>query len=386
MAGGSLAAMNEDRASRYQRLSRRASMASVVWAVIFLSTVLFSGASHRLRDLAIALAAILGLSNPTATVVLYVAALAVPYEAGQLVLAYHGGFLLERRYGLSTQAVGRWFVDRAKAAAVIFVFGAFAVSLIYWTIRVSPTLWWLLSGLLLAMLLTGLAGLAPILLVPLFGTVRPLSREDLCQRLLRLADRAGAQVLGAYEWGMGDTTPRANAALTGIGSTRRILVSERMLTEYSDDEIEVVLAHELAHHVHGDLWKGLAFDGALVVAGCFLSARSLSALSGLLGLEGVSDVAGLPVLALSAGAVSMVMLPAAHAMSRAHERRADRFALELTRNPEAFIAAIRRLAAQHLAEERPSRIVQWLFHSHPSIGERIAAAKGTLGASQRAVC
>src|SRR4029079_3134621 len=119
--------------------------------------------------------------------------------------------------------------------------------------------------------------LAPVLLLPLFYTVKPLDRDTLRLRLLALAERAGARVFGAYEWGLGAKTRKANAALTGIGATRRILVSDTMLAEYSDEEIEVVLCHEIAHHVHGDIWKGLAFESALILAGCFAAARALEA-------------------------------------------------------------------------------------------------------------
>jgi len=116
-----------------------------------------------------------------------------------------------------------------------------------------------------------------------------------------------------------------------------------------------------------------------VFAGFYLAAQLLRVFSGAVGLRGVDDVAGLPLLLLAAGAVSLLMVPVAHAMSRAFERNADRFALDLTRNPAAFVSAMRRLAAQNLAEEHPSRIVQWLFYSHPPIQERIAAAQAFKG-------
>src|SRR5213078_1692347 len=116
------------------------------------------------------------------------------------------------------------------------------------------------------------------------------------------------------EWGLGDKTQTANAALAGLGGTRRILVSDTMLTEYSDEEIEVVLAHEIAHHVHGDIWKQIVFESVLILAGFYFAARLLGALAGPVGLRGVSDVAGLPLLLLAAGAVSLVTVPVAHAM------------------------------------------------------------------------
>jgi STE24 endopeptidase len=152
-------------------------------------------------------------------------------------------------------------------------------------------------------------------------------------------------------------------------------VSDTMLAEYSDEEIEVVLAHELAHHVHGDIWKGILFESGLVLAGFYAASRLLAALAPRFGLRGPADIAGLPLLLLAAGAVSVVMVPVAHAMSRAFERSADRFALRLTDNPRAFVSAMRRLSAQNLAEENPSKLVEWLFHSHPPIRERIATAQ-----------
>ncbi len=250
-----------------------------------------------------------------------------------------------------------------------------AAMIVYGSIGYSPQGWWLPAGLVLAAIVTGLANIAPVVLLPMFYSVKPLGSEPLRLRLISLADRAGARVLGAYEWGLGEKTRKANAALTGLGTTRRILVSDTMLAEYSDDEIEVVLAHEIAHHVHGDIWKGILFESALILAGLYAAARVLSGLAPAFSFRGAADVAGLPLLLLAAGAVSFVMLPLAQAMSRAFERNADRFALRLTKNPAAFVSAMRRLAAQNLAEEHPSKFVQVLFYSHPPVRERIAAAE-----------
>jgi STE24 endopeptidase len=182
-------------------------------------------------------------------------------------------------------------------------------------------------------------------------------------------------VLGAYQWRVGDRTTKANAALVGIGRTRRILVSDTMLAAHSDDEIETVFAHELAHHVYGDIWSALALQAALLTLACYLADKVLSFYAVTIGLEGKADIAGLPLLVLTGGAVSLALTPLANALSRAHERRADRFALETTKNSAAFISAMKRLAATNMAEERPSRWVELLFHTHPSTAARIEAAK-----------
>jgi Zn-dependent protease with chaperone function len=355
--------MNEDKAARYHRLKRLASVVSIIWGVLLLVGLLVTGGSIALRSLA------------RGHVLVYLVLLTLANEIVALPLAFYSGFLLERRYGLSNERLRGWLLDQAKSFAIGIVLGGGAALLIYGCIALSPDRWWLIAGGVFALIIVGLTNLAPVLLLPIFYTVKPLDRESLRARLLSLADRAGARVLGAYEWGLAEKTKKANAALTGIGTTRRILVSDTMLAEYSDEEIEVVLAHELAHHVHGDIWKGILFESGLILAGFYLASRVLRALADPLGLQGIDDVAGLPLLLLAAGAVSLVMVPVAHAMSRAFERSADRFALTLTRNPSAFISAMRRLGAQNLAEEHPSRIVQWLFYSHPPLRERIAAAE-----------
>lgn len=368
--------MNEDKAARYHRLKRRVSLASLAWNILLLGGLLATGATLGLRDWAESLARIAPPSLASAaSVVFYVAGLTFISEIGSLPLAFYSTFVVERRYGLSNESFGGWLNDQAKSLALGLVLGSGAASVIYFFIRLSPAGWWLPAGAVFAVVIIGLTNLAPILLLPLFYTLKPLGRESLRIRLVAMAERAGARVLGVYEWGLAEKTKKANAALTGIGSTRRILVSDTMLAEYTEEEIEVVMAHELAHHVHGDIWKGIVFEGLLILAGFFVAARMLSFGLGPFELRGPADVAGLPLLLLSAGAVSLVMLPAAHAISRAHERRADRFALQLTKNPGAFVSAMRRLGAQNLAEEHPSKVVQWLFHSHPPIRERIAAAQ-----------
>jgi Zn-dependent protease with chaperone function len=368
--------VNEDKATRYHRLKRRAKVASLGWHLLLLAGLLATGLSAMLRTAAESVAWFGPPSCAAAlTVVIYVIGVSLVNEIGTLPIAFYSGFMLERRYGLSTEPIRAWLKDQAKSFAVGLLLMIGAASLVYFLIRWSPTGWWLPAGVVFTLLIVGLTNLAPVALLPLFYRVKPLDRESLRARLLALAERAGARVLDAYEWGLSGKTKKANAALTGLGATRRILVSDTMLAEYSDEEIEIVLAHELAHHVHGDIWKGLAFESALLLAGFQIAARAVAWSVDPLGFRGPADVAALPLLVLAAGAVSLVMVPIAHAMSRSYERRADRFALELTNNPSAFISAMRRLSAQNLAEEHPSKAIQWLFYSHPPIRERIAAAQ-----------
>ena len=216
------------------------------------------------------------------------------------------------------------------------------------------------------------------MLLPLFYRFKPLDRATLRSRIESLSARAGVPVLGVFEWNLGDKTTRANAALVGTGRSRRILLSDTLLAHYTDDEIEVILAHELGHHAHRDIRNGLVIESLLIALACAAAAGALHVLWGPLRLAGPTDVAGLPLLLLAAGVVSFLTTPVLNAWSRRNEHRADRFALKMTERPDAFVSAMRRLAAQNMAEERPSATTLWLFHTHPPFEQRIQAARAFL--------
>jgi STE24 endopeptidase len=362
---------NEDKATRYHRLQRRASVIATILAISVLAALLATGASIGIRGL------VSGWLGPSfvLTVVGYVIVVGLLLELVQLPLAYYRGVTLERRYGLSTQTTLRWWADHVKAGVISLIFAAIGALIVLSLIRWDPERWWMSAAVVFTGILVLLAQLAPVLLLPLFYDITPLSRDALRDRLLALANRAGTHIAGVFEWRLSDRTRKANAALAGIGRTRRILLSDTLLAEHSDDEIEVILAHELAHHVYRDIWSAILVETVLIALGCFAADRLLDAFAASAGLDGKGDVAGLPLLVLALAGVSLALLPIANALSRAHERRADRYALKMTGNAPAFIAAMKRLAAQNLAEEEPSRLVQILFHTHPPTAARISAAR-----------
>jgi STE24 endopeptidase len=369
--------VNEDRASRYHRLRRRTALLSTVAGAAGLVLLVSTSASLSLAAWASRFASPLFWPlRPVAAIVLYAGVLALAWEALSLPFVFYRTFLLDRKYSLSSEPVSAWARDHFKALGLGLALTVASALGVYLTVWLSPALWWLIATALFVLLAVGLSRIAPIWLMPLFYRFRPLERDALRERLLTLSTRAGVPVLGAFEWGLGEKTSRANAALVGAGRTRRILVSDTLLKDYSDDEIEVILAHEIAHHVHHDIWTALALETALVAAALYAAHAAATELSPLARLHGPSDLAALPLMVLAGGAVSLLLAPVSNAWSRHNERRADRFALTLTRRPEAFVSAMKRLGAQNLAEERPSRLVFWFFHTHPTMDERIASARG----------
>jgi STE24 endopeptidase len=191
---------------------------------------------------------------------------------------------------------------------------------------------------------------------------------------MALAERAGTRVRGVFVIDLSRRTRATNAALMGIGNTRRIVLGDTLWQRFEPAEIQAVLAHELGHHVHQDLWRGIALETALSFGGLWLTDRLLRVLAPSLDLDGIADVAGLPLLLLVAGALFTVLLPVTNGFSRRWEAAADRFAVETTRDVEAWKGALRKLADQNLAEVDPPPWVEWLLYSHPSIRRRLEAA------------
>ena len=368
--------MNEDKSTRYHRLRRRADLLGTAVAGVLLLGLLLLGGAHRLRELAAAIAQWLpGGLEEAATVVVLTILVVLVLQVVEFPFAFYQGHLLEHRYGLSTQSAGHWLADQAKGVALGMVLAVAGASIVYLALRQSPVHWWWISAAVFAAATVVLARIAPVVLLPIFYKFKPLDRPALVDRLMALATRARTDVVGVFEWVLSGHTRKANAALAGMGRTRRILLSDTLLSDYTEDEIEVILAHELAHHVHSDLWRGIAVQSAALVGGFFVANLVLRSVADRLGLRGLSDPAGLPVLLLAGGTWSLLVMPIANAVSRAQERAADRYALQTTRNVDAFVTAMKRLSQQNLAEEYPSPVVRWLFYSHPPIRERIDAAR-----------
>jgi Zn-dependent protease with chaperone function len=365
--------VNEERSTRYNRLQRQAALLSGVIKGVIVMALLSGGASLFLRKLAVSVTK--GTASDAGTVAIYVLLVFAIIEVATLPVGLYRTFVLERRYGLSSESFTVWAADHLKALAITLVVALAAAEVVYFSLERWPRWWWLVSTVAFIAAMVVVARITPVVLLPVFYRFRPLDRPALQKRLVSLSERAGLPVLGVFEWGLGEKTRRANAALVGTGRTRRILLSDTLLAEYTDDEIEVILAHELGHHAHRDIQTGLLVESALIATSFAVAATAQQTLWRFFRFDGPADVAGLPLLVLVAGILSLAARPAFNALSRRNEHRADQFALTMTERPDAFVSAMRRLAAQNLAEERPSAATLWLFHSHPPFEQRIQAAR-----------
>lgn len=356
---------------RYNRIRRWLGIGEFLLGLALLVVLLLTGWTGWLRDLAYRGA----FQSYALAVFLYTLMLVVISKVLGLGLDYYG-FRLEQRYQLSNQKLRAWAWDELKELLVGAVLGSALVELLYLIIRQFPEQWWVLAwaGFLIVVVL--LAQLAPVLLFPIFYKFEPLQDEELKTRLVRLGERAGTRVRGVYKWHLSEKSKKANAALTGLGNTRRIILADTLLADYSSDEIEAVLAHELGHHVHKHIPKGIAVQALVTFAGFWAANWSLHyAIDRWHVFETLSDFANLPLIFLIFVVLSFVLMPAMNAFSRFNERQADRYAFENASIP-SFISSMNKLADQNMAERTPSRWVEWWFHSHPAISRRIATAEG----------
>jgi STE24 endopeptidase len=368
--------LNEDKASRYHRQRRATALASLALSGVVLAALVVSGASAALRDWAESAGgrAAAGFGPFIAACLLFGGLLFLLHEVVEFPLSVYRGYVLEHRYGLSRETFSDWMRDHLKAALIGLVFTVVATIAVYSAIYRWPTWWWLAAAGLATAAAIVLTNILPTVLLPIFYRLEPLERVELRDRLIALARAQGVDAIGVYVWGLGAKTTKANAALVGLAHTRRILLSDTLLAEYSEEEIEVILAHELAHHVHQDLWKAIALEAGIALLAAWCADFTRRAVGPVFSFYGPQDVAALPLHMLGAGVVSVLSVPLVNAVSRRNERSADRFALELTGRPAAFISAMRRLGAQNLAEPRPSLLVRLLFYTHPPVEERIASA------------
>jgi STE24 endopeptidase len=360
----------QEKAREYARIRHWLLLADLGLAAAFVLAVLLSGLSPRLT------ARIQGVVPwRPAVVALYALAFFGAYGLLDLPLSFYCGFVLPHRYGLSTQTVRDWLLDLFKSAVVGGVIGLAAMEVMYWLLAAFPSTWWLLTGALYLLFTVVMANLALLIIVPLFFKYTPLSDEELAQRLVRLAARAGTRVRGVFIINLSSKTTAANAALMGLGNTRRIVLGDTLLADYTADEIETVLAHELGHHVHHDVAWGLLAQSVLTLGGLYLASLGLRWGVRIFGFQGIADVAAFPLMAMVMGAFGVITLPLGNTYSRWRESLADEYALMMADNPEAVVTAMTKLANQNLAEVDPAPWVEFLLYSHPAIGRRIERAQ-----------
>jgi STE24 endopeptidase len=355
-------------ARRYARIRYRLMLAELPASIAWLATVQWSGASAALAAWAHR------LPSDWLAVAAYLTVFGVATYAAFLPVDIYRSFILEHRFGLSRLRWRDWVVRELKQVALSSLLGLVLIEGLYALLRAAPRTWmfWATAGWIAVTVL--LARVFPTVLVPLFYKTAPLTDAGLAKRLVQLCERAGLAVLGVFRVDLGVETRKANAALAGLGRTRRVLLSDTLLGHFTEDEIETVLAHELGHQ----RFRHITWFLVLSTVGSLFAFWMIDWASRwwvpALGLRGLDDIAGLPMLMLALSVLGLLGLPLQSGISRAFEWQSDRYAVRLTGRPQAFASALRKLESLNLADPSPPAWIEWLFYDHPAIRKRIAAA------------
>ncbi len=316
-------------------------------------------------------------SYDTLTLVMLFLVVFLGHECVSLPLSFFSGYVLERRHGLSRLTPRGWLVRHLKYYGLSLAFSLVMFTGLYWLIWWTGSWWWLIGAAAFFAVSVVLGQLAPVLIMPLFYKIERLEDSELQERFDRLCEGTTLSIEGVYRMDLSVETNKANAMLAGLGRTRRVLLGDTLLKNFSPDEIEVVFAHEVGHHVFGHLRKMLAAGVIYTAVGFWLCNFVLLRYTGLSEFgpgAAAIPVYALPMLMLLLTLFGMIVEPVQNFISRGYERQCDRYALERTAMHAAYRSAFGKLARLNKDDPEPNPIAVALFDSHPPIAERIALA------------
>ncbi|MDD4012927.1 MAG: M48 family metallopeptidase [Candidatus Omnitrophica bacterium] len=287
-------------------------------------------------------------------------------------------FLLERGFGLSTQTFKAWAADEAKGTALSFLLWTASVIIFYVLLRVLPVLWWVAAATLWVVFSIVLARLFPLIIIPIFFKYMPIGDADLKKGIVELSDKAGIKLMDVCEIDLSRKSNKANAALIGLGKSRKVIMADTLVRKFTRPEAMTVVAHEFGHHRFGHIWMLLGASAFLTYAAFFLVNVLSPRIAAAVGSDGIQDIYMLPALVLLASAAGLMVSPFINWFSRALERQADRYAIELTEEPEVFVSVMKKLASMNQAEPDPPLVRKIMIYDHPPISERIRMAEGMM--------
>jgi len=362
--------MKEEQAKRYEHIKLIISISESLLSFLLILFFLIGGYSVELRNWVKGI-----VENPYLQFLLFVGLTGAGLSLFSLPFSFYSGYILEHRFQLSNQSFWEWCKEQLKAAMVGIVIGIPLLLSFYFLLLNFPQSWWFWLSVVVFLFSVLLGRLAPQLIFPLFYKFEPLQDEQLLQRMQRLAEIGGFDLQGIYRFNMSKETKKANAAFTGLGKSRRIIIGDTLLENFSADEIESVFAHEVGHFVHKHLYKLMAFGTLQTFVGFYLVNLLYNKIISIMGFNGVADLAALPLIALILSVYTLLVSPLSNALSRHYERQADLYALQHSSHPEAFAKALLKLSEQNLTDREPHPFVEFFFHGHPSIKKRVQMAE-----------
>lgn len=306
---------------------------------------------------------------------IYLLIVSLGYYLISFPLNFYHSFILEHKFCLSTQKFTDWFKDQAKSGIIFYIIFLVLFEAFYQILKVYPQVWWLIISLFWIFFSLILAKLAPIIIIPLFFKYKKLPDDELRGRIINLADKIKVKILDVFEIDFSKKTLKANAALVGWGSSRRVLLADTLKDKYSIDEIEVILAHEFAHYKLKHLIKLILINSSVTVVSFYIIFLTSSRMLYFFGLPSLEDISAFPVVLMYLSLFAIFTQPVQNYISRLFEKHADKLALEITGKKGAFISMMNKLSVQNLADKNPHPVIKFLFFDHPSVDERVKMAR-----------
>jgi STE24 endopeptidase len=359
-------------ARRYSRIGLRCTLADMAIDLVYLGLMAFVFA--RPVDTWLTLFAALSGERSMLRLLALLGIVMLLHILVSLPLSFYSGYVVEHQFALSKQTIRRWLRNWALSNVLAIALGAALNIGLFWIIWHTGEYWWLIAAAAFFVVSVVLGQLAPVLIVPLFYKVEPIENADLDARMRRLAEGTGISIAGVYRLGLSADTVKANAMLAGLGRTRRVLMGDTLLEEFSPDEIDVIFAHELGHHVHRHIPKMIAAGVVISLFSFWLLDRVIVSWAGV-PTAADAPTSALPLVMFTLTAFMMLIAPLQNAISRHYERQCDRYALVRTKNASSYRSAFLKLARLNKADMEPNPIEVFLLHSHPPIAERLALAQ-----------
>ncbi|OGV44427.1 MAG: hypothetical protein A2X46_05955 [Lentisphaerae bacterium GWF2_57_35] len=361
------------KAREYESIHNRLFIVRIVLTLLALAVYLFSGASAQLAA---------GLSSRFShpwlwSVVngFYTLITIFGFAALMFPLSLYSDYMVERHFELSKQSLESWMGDFFKSLVFELALALIFFEVVYALLRWMPNYWWIGATLSYVLFAVVLSSIAPVVIMPLFHKFEPLQDSELTEAVQGFVQSAGLKVLGVFRWGLDEKTVTANAALAGLGRTRRIILGDTMLKGYSQDEIIAVLAHEVGHYKNRDMWRLMVVGAFLAAAGFYVAHLVLQALVLRFGFQHIGDIGSFPIFVFSLFLFSLISMPLGNFYSRRREYAADEYAVRTLKAATPLVSALEKLAAQNLADRNPAAWIEFCLHSHPSIARRVARAR-----------
>ncbi len=357
-------------AKKYNNIKVTIGIAKGILTFLLLFAFLYFGFSLRLEKYISET-----IQNPYFVLILFASAILIGLELLLSPIDFYSDFVLEKKFNLSNQKFSGWLWDTVKSLLVGLLLAVPLLIVFYYLLLHTGNLWWLYFGIVLFFFSVILAQILPVLILPIFYKVTPIEDEELRKRIEKVIQEGGLKIRNIYKFNMSKETKKGNAAFTGLGKTKRIILGDTLLENFSPEEIETIVAHEVGHYKKKHILKNILLSTAFSFITLYLISVFYKLTLPMFGFTKITQIAALPLLFLWAMIVGIILMPLSNKISRMFEYQADEYAVKSTGKKEIFIEALLKLNKQNLGDEEPHPFVEWLFYSHPSIKKRIEFLK-----------